>query len=190
MRDTYKSVDCAFGRLKHRSVIEALEMTERIARAFLMPQSVIKYQIMHIRKLPVDSHNRTELVKYICDTTGESDGKALELIRSDIDLEQADSMGFTYLHFAAQFENPAIVKALLENGANANAETLLGASSLQLAVARCKNYAVERSCEVIKLLLEADADPDKKSRDGDSVRDLSKHFGIPEIEELVCTWGK
>lgn len=142
------------------------------------------------RKLEVDSHKRTVLVQYISDGTKESESKALELIRSDIDLEQADGMGFTYLHFAAQFENPTIVKALLENGANANAETLLGASSLQLAVVRCKNYAPERSYEVIKLLLEAGADPDKKSRDGYSVRDLAKFSDRPEIEELVCNWGK
>ena len=142
------------------------------------------------RKLAVDSHKRTVLVHYISDGTQESESKALELIRSDIDLEQADGMGFTYLHFAAQFENPIIVKALLENGANANAETLLGASSLQFAVARCKNYAPERSYEVIKLLLEAGADPDKKSRDGYSVRDLAKVTGRLEIEELVCNWGK
>lgn len=142
------------------------------------------------KKLPVDSYNRTELVTYICDTTGDSDSKSLALIRSDIDLEQADSMGFTYLHFAAQFENPTVVKALLENGANANAETLLGASSLHLAVARCNFYTVERCLEVIRLLLEAGADPDKKSRDGYSVRDLATISEIPEIKELVCGWGK
>ena len=99
-------------------------------------------------------------------------------------------MGFTYLHFAAQFEDPVIVKALLECGADPNAETLMGASSLQFAVARAKNYALDRSYEVIKLLLEAGADPDKKSRDGYSVRDLATHLNIPEIEDLVCNWGK
>ncbi|MDE7200703.1 MAG: hypothetical protein K2O91_02100 [Lachnospiraceae bacterium] len=142
------------------------------------------------RKLKVDDHGRTELTYYITDQTKESECRALELINSDIDLEQADNMGFTYLHFAAQFENPVIVKALLENGANANAETFLGASSLQFAVIRCKNYALERSYEVIKLLLEAGADPDKKSRDGYTVRDLTKDWDIPEIETLVCNWGK
>ena len=99
-------------------------------------------------------------------------------------------MGFTYLHFAAQFENPVIVRALLENGANVNAETLMGASSLQLAVVRCKNYALDRSYKVIKVLLEAGADPDKRSRDGYSVRNLAMHLNIPEIEELVCSWWK
>ena len=63
------------------------------------------------RKLKVDSYQRTELVHYISDGTKESEHKVLELIRSDIDLE---------------------------HGANPNAETLMGASSLQFAVVRCK----------------------------------------------------
>ena len=142
------------------------------------------------RKLKVDSYRRTELVYHISDGTKESEHKALQLIRSDINLEQADGMGFTYLHFATQFEDPVIVKALLEYGANPNSETLMGASSLQFAVARAKNYTLDRSYEVIKLLLEAGADPDKKSRDGYSVRDLATHLNIPEIEDLVCNWGK
>lgn len=144
------------------------------------------------KQLPVDKSGRTELTHCICDPFGSdvSKKRALELINSGVDLEQADKMGFTYLHFAAQFENPVIVKALLENGANTNAETLMGASALQFAVVRCKNYDLKRCLEVIKLLLEAGADPDKKSRDGFTVRDLAKDFEIPEIEELVCGWNK
>lgn len=145
------------------------------------------------RQLKTDKHGRTELTRYINDTRINDEAKeiermALELINSNIDLEQADNMGFTYLHFAAQIENPVIVKALLENGANANAETWTGTSALQLAVVRCKNYDLKRSYEVIKLLLEAGADPDKKSRDGFSVRDLAMDWDIPEIEDLVCNW--
>ena len=66
----------------------------------------------------------------------------------------------------------------------------MGASPLQFAVVRCKNYDLKRSYEVIKLLLEAGANPDKKTNDGFTVRDLSKDLNIPEIEELVCGWGK
>lgn len=152
----------------------------------------MKGQPMEKRQLAPDKSGRTELTHCISDLweSEVSQKRALELINSGVDLEQADNMGFTYLHFAAQFEDPVIVKALLENGANANAETLMGASALQFAVVRCKNYDPKRSYEVIRLLLEAGADPDKKSRDGFSVRDLAKDFDIPEIEELVCGWGK
>ena len=147
---------------------------------------------MEKKQLPVDKSGRTELTHCISDPwrSEAAQKRALELINSGVDLEQADKMGFTYLHFAAQFEDPVIVKALLENGANANAETLMDASPLQLAVVRCRNYDPKRSFEVIKLLLEAGADPDKKSNDGFTVRDLSKDLNIPEIEELVCGWGK
>ena len=147
---------------------------------------------MEKKQLPADKSGRTELTHCISDPwrSEETQKKALELINSGVDLEQADKMGFTYLHFAAQFEDPVIVKALLENGANANSETLMGASPLQFAVVRCKNYDLKRSYETIKLLLEAGADPDKKSNDGYTVRELSKDLDVPEIEELVCGWGK
>ena len=144
------------------------------------------------RQLPPDKSGRTELTHCITHCTSDQSEKyqqrALELINSGVNLDQADKMGFTYLHFAAQFEEPVIVKALLENGADANAETLMGASALQFAVVRCKNYDLERSIEVIKLLLEAGADPDKKSNDGFTVKDLALNLNVPEIEELVCKW--
>ncbi len=70
MRDTYKSVDCAFGRRKHRSVIEALEMTERIARAFLMPQSVIKSRSMHIRKMTIADYDEAYALWRSCEGMG------------------------------------------------------------------------------------------------------------------------
>lgn len=144
------------------------------------------------RQLPPDKSGRTELTHCIThlafDQNEKYQQRAIELINLGVDLEQADNMGFTYLHFAAQFEEPVIVKALLENGADANAETLMGASALQFAVVRCKNYDLKRSVEVIKLLLEAGADPDKKSNDGFTVKDLALNLNVPEIEELVCKW--
>ena len=142
--------------------------------------------------MTADKSGRTELTHCISDPwkSEAAQKRALELIGSGADPEQADKMGFTYLHFAAQFEDPVIVKALLENGADPNAETLMGASPLQFAVVRCKNYDLKRSYEVIKLLLEAGADPDKKSRDGFTVRDLALNLNVPEIEELVRGWGK
>ncbi len=143
-------------------------------------------------QLTADKSGRTELTHCISDPwkSEAAQKRALELINSGADPEQADNMGFTYLHFAAQLEDPVIVKALLENGADPNAETLMGASPLQLAVVRCKNYDLKRSYETIKLLLEAGADPDKKSNDGFTVRELIEGQGVPEIEELVCNWGK
>ena len=93
-------------------------------------------QSMKKIQLTADKSGRTELTHCISDPwkSEEAQKRALELINSGADPEQADNMGFTYLHFAAQFEEPVIVKALLENGADPKRGNAYG--SFTIAVCR------------------------------------------------------
>lgn len=56
-------------------------------------------------------------------------------------------------------------EALLDKGAKVDLKTRNGITPLRMAVSRVKNYPIECSVEVIKLLLDAGADPNETANE-------------------------
>lgn len=136
-----------------------------------------------MNNLKKDNYGRTILTYYISDEKTE---QAVSVIKNaDIDFNQQDNEGYSYLHFATQMEQPVIVKALLERGAKVDVITRNGGTPLWIAVSRAKCYPIERSVEVIKLLLDAGADPNEITN-GITLKKLANDTNIPEIIELIC----
>ena len=78
--------------------------------------------------------------------------------------------GITALHHAAVgSKSPAVVKALLDSGADVNARAEGGWTPLLLAAAYSKNLAV------VKTLLDAGADPKARTQDGKTPFDHAKN---------------
>ena len=136
-----------------------------------------------MKDLKQDQYGRTILTHYI---SGEQIEQAIKMIQNaDIDYNQPDKGGYTYLHFAAQREQPDIVKALLDKGAKVDLKTRNGITPLRMAVSRVKNYPIERSVEVIKLLLDAGAAPNETAN-GVALKKLAYDTNIPQVIELIC----
>ncbi len=136
-----------------------------------------------MKDLKQDQYGRTILTHYI---SGGQTEQAIKMIKNaDIDYNQPDKGGYTYLHFAAQREQPDIVKALLDKGAKVDLKTRNGITPLRMAVSRVKNYPIERSVEVIKLLLDAGADPNETAN-GIALKKLAYDTNVPQVIELIC----
>lgn len=136
-----------------------------------------------MKELKKDAYGRTVLTYYICDEKVEESVRMIENV--DIDFNQPDIGGYTYLHFAAQFEMPDVVKALLDKGAKVDMQTRNGGTPLWIAVSRAKWYSTERVIEVIRLLLDAGADPDETAN-GIALKKLAYDTNIPQVIELIC----
>ena len=136
-----------------------------------------------MKELKRDAYGRTILTHYICDEKNKEAVKMIE--NTDIDFNQSDIEGYTYLHFAAQFEMPDVIRALLNKGAKVDIETKNGGTPLWIAVSRAKWYSIERVLEVIKLLLDAGADPNETAN-GITLKKLASDTNIPQVIELIC----
>ena len=108
---------------------------------------------------------QSDLTEAVIDNDKE---KAVELIASGIDLNVADSEGWTALHFAVQENNIIIARILLENGAKVDIQESYGNTPLSNAVFNCNGDG-----EMIKLLLSYGADKNLKNNYGVSPLDLA-----------------
>lgn len=79
---------------------------------------------------------------------------------------------WTALHYAVRYQNPKIVKSLIEAGADLEQKTIDGYTPLMLAI-----YNSNYSNEIIDILLEAGADPKVKNNDAKTAVDLAKDEG-------------
>lgn len=98
----------------------------------------------------------------------------------ETNLEARDRMGFTALHVAVQGWNLEAAEILLSAGANVEAETSQGASSLLLAVHNSRGR-----CELLDLLCRFGADPQHGDRGGHTPRSLGHSYGNPALDRVL-----
>ena len=147
-------------------------------------------------KFEKDGYGRTELANAIIDHETK---KALHLLKDygdEINVDEKDKSGCSYLFFAAQECEVEVVEALLKLGADPNIMTTSGVSALSSALYGSSNYSSEEECEkvyeqgfkIVKMLLAAGADPDQKSNAGRTMRELSTLLAPGKISDYVCAY--
>ncbi|MCA8992283.1 MAG: ankyrin repeat domain-containing protein [Planctomycetaceae bacterium] len=100
------------------------------------------------------------------------------LISSGVDVEAADRLGWTPLHFAVRNGCSACVSALINAGASLNVVDSRGISPLhRLLVSNVQRL------DLVRLLLEAGAKPDFGSK-GTSARKYAEAVCSPEMESI------
>ena len=118
--------------------------------------------------------------------------EALSLLEHYDNVNHKDNAGCSDLYFAAQSCELEVLRELLRRGADPNIETYTGVTPLKAALDSVQAYShredfnsYERAFEMIKLLLEAGADPDKKSGNVRTARQLAKYMAPGEIAEYL-----
>ena len=87
---------------------------------------------------------------------------------------------FTALTVAAAYGGPETIQALLDHNANVNAQDVRGMTPLMLAISTDR-----ADPRVIRLLLDKGADPNLKSRDGETAMDWAKKFHNAQVMEAL-----
>jgi ankyrin repeat protein len=101
------------------------------------------------------------------------------LIQSGAELSTPDKQGWTPLHYAAQEQNLIAVADLLAAGALVDATDSFGNTPLWRAV-----FASRGKGEVIRKLLAAGADRDRKNKKGKSPVDLAKTIANYDVAQF------
>ena len=100
-------------------------------------------------------------------------------------VDDADALGYTALHYACRDTGRhsimAVVQYLLENGANANAQTASLATPLHLSCTGYRSTAHNHGHRVVMALLEAGADPLKRDANGLIPLHLAASWGLTGI---------
>ena len=139
--------------------------------------------------------HRMDLVEAVLEARPELDGfdaaglgrvdRLRELLDADPEAARSWSTdGFTPLHLAAFFGQPAVVALLLERGADvgAVARNPMQVQPLHSAVAG-------RDLESVRLLLAAGADPDARQHGGWTPLMAARQHGDTEVERLLLDYG-
>ncbi len=92
--------------------------------------------------------------------------------------EQDEENGYTGLHYCAQNGNVEMTKMLLENGASVSIKDNYGNTALFKAVFYSKGKT-----DIIKLLLEAGANPDDENDSGMTPRKLAENIATFDVTE-------
>lgn len=100
--------------------------------------------------------------------------------------------GYTLLHYAAELGNVDLTKFLLSKGANANEAMIRGNTPLSTAIGLDKygstmlhSAILNEKFELIKLLLEAGADPQTKDQWGKSAIEFAERQNNPKVLGLL-----
>ncbi len=114
-----------------------------------------------IVKLGTYDPNNLASVAFLFGRKGE-DAPVLALLEQGADLNAADRFGYTALHRAVQFDRQAVVRALLEAGADPNVFTdaeVMGREEGCSTTNALMHSAGNGHIEAVKLLLQYGADP-------------------------------
>lgn len=151
-------------------------------------------QTSHLGTLPEDGFGRTEFTHAILQHQTQ---EALALLKHYGDVNHRDNSGYSDLYFAAQSCELDILQELLRRGADPNIETYAGGTPLIAALDSVQRHShskefnsYERAFEMIKLLLSAGADPDRKSKSGSTPRQLSKYMAPGPIADYLKDFPK
>ena len=112
-----------------------------------------------------DSLGRTPLMHAVLQG---KDTEVKQLIKSGVDINVQDNNGFSALHFAAQDNQLASLRLLVEAGALIDTPNKFGNTPLFIATFNSKGRG-----EIIQLLLKNGADRDYKNKSGVSPIDLA-----------------
>lgn len=124
-----------------------------------------------------------------CDRSLDPARQVAEIIaalKAGADLEESDKNGVTPLHHAVRFRSPAVVKVLLEHGADVNRQCKRsGSTALHRAVtstgAPGTANKAEEARQIIEILLEFGADPAIKNKMGKRPVDYVRDEGLRAI---------
>ena len=120
--------------------------------------------------------------------------EALKLLKKCSDVNYKDKRGYSYLDYAAQKGEVEVLRKLLERGADPNAGDYPIVTALATAQSQ-EEDSHNRAFEMVKLLLDAGADPDIRP-DGDNphgrrtARQLAKYLAPGPINDYIQTWPK
>jgi len=110
------------------------------------------------------------------------DVKLIEfLLISGADVDWQDTEGWTPLHYASQANNTDLVQLLIKHKAQIDADDLFGNTPLYKAVFHCRGKD-----DVIRLLIDSGADPDKKNKHGVSPRDLANKIANFDVSHCFA----
>lgn len=119
---------------------------------------------------------------------GEQRRRLIKLLKAGADIHAADKNGVTALHHAVRFRSPMAVKTLIEHGANVNqACRRSGSTALHRAVTQTGAPGTagkgQEALKIIRLLLEAGADPSIRNKSGRKAADYARDEAIKALLE-------
>jgi ankyrin repeat protein len=104
----------------------------------------------------------------------------LFLLQKGVNVQQQDYRGATALHFAAEDNLPEPIIHILSYKADPNTVDCHGNTPLRTAV-----FNARGDYRVVKLLIEAGADPNKKNKYGKSPLDFAIQIKDEELQQLL-----
>lgn len=103
-----------------------------------------------------------------------------KMIALGSDVDHADDMSKTALHYAVQLGEQGIVSILLESGATVSAADSFGTQPLWTAV-----FGARGNYRVVEALLERGADPLHRNQSGRSPLDFATQIKDEELEKIL-----
>ncbi len=134
----------------------------------------------------IDEYGRNNLHEAVLENLSK---KVRRFINKGVDINASDDNGFTALHFAVQENNREIVKILLEAGASVDVKDSYGNTPLMRALNSCYAAMASNAPDpgaIIRMLLQAGADPDSVNNYGVRIIDGAKDCDRDLMQFFDC----